>query len=159
MTRRFVWIVLGALILAVLAGGYAWYRNYVAEQLGLALNNWILARTAEGYRIDANIAPEFGGVTTVARQLSDVAIVAPGDAWTLRINRLDVFVSPLNPFGVEFQPDGRVAFAYTVADDDYLLTNDFREGAAGFSYDREGQITSAYLRQSGSRLDGPISVD
>ncbi len=45
-----------------LSGGYAWYRSYVAQQLGLALNNWILARTAEGYRIDADIAPESGNL-------------------------------------------------------------------------------------------------
>jgi Uncharacterized protein conserved in bacteria (DUF2125) len=158
-TRRVIWIVIVVLLLAALSGGYAWYRSYVAEQLSLALNDWILARTAEGYRIDADIAPESGNLTAVTQRVSDITVAAPGDAWTLRLHNLDILVSPLSPLSVEFQPDGRVEFGYTVAGENYLLTNEFRDGAAGFSYDRESRITGAYLHEFGARLDGQISVD
>jgi hypothetical protein len=158
-TRKITWLVIAVLLLAALSGGYAWYRSYVAQQLGLALNNWILARTAEGYGIAADIAPESGSLTAVTRRLSDVTIAAPGFAWTLQLRNLDVLVSPLSPFSVKFQADGWAELGYTVGEENYLLTNDFHNGGAGFSYDREGRITAAYLRESGARLHGPISMD
>ncbi len=158
-SRKITWLVVAALLLAALSGGYAWYRSYVAQQLGIALNNWILARTTEGYGIAADIAPESGTLTAVTRRLSDVTIAAPGFAWTLQLRNLDILVSPLSPFSVEFQADGWAELGYTVGEENYLLTNDFHNGAAGFSYDREGRITVAYLRESGARLDGPISMD
>ena len=158
-SRKITWLVIAVLLLAALSGGYAWYRSYVAQQLGLALNNWILARTAEGYRIDADIAPESGNLATVMRGLSDVTISAPGDAWVLQVPEIYVSVSPLNPFSVKFAPDKRLEFRYTVADDNYVFTNDFREGWAGFSYDHNNQITEAYITQFWSRLNGPIGIN
>ncbi|HEY7689553.1 MAG TPA: DUF2125 domain-containing protein [Dongiaceae bacterium] len=156
-SRRFVWTAALVLLLAALAGGYVCYRSYVAGQLTIAINNWILARTAEGYRIDADIRPESGGLSAVSQRLSNVVVAAPGDLWMLRMNGLDISISPLNPFDVKFLSDGNTELTYTVADEIYILTS--RLSAAGFSYDREGQFTAAYLQQIKSRLDGPVRVD
>ena len=158
-SRRFVRFAIAALLFAIPAGSYAWYRSYVAQQLAASLNNWILARTAEGYRIDADIAPESGGIATVARTLSNVAVGAPGDAWDLSLPRLDISVGTLSPFGVDFRPEGKLQLHYTVGDQDFTLTNDFVEARAGFSYDTDGAITSAHVSQSSSRLDGAVGID
>src|SRR5215510_4761538 len=158
-TRRVIWTVLGVLLLAAASGGYAWYRSYVAEQLGLTLNNWILARTAEGYRIDADIAPESGGIATVARTLSNVAVGAPGNAWELSLPRLDISVGILNPFAVDFRPQGKLQLHYTVGDQDFALTNEFADARAGFSFGADGAIARGHVNQSLARLDGAVSVD
>src|SRR5262245_17525991 len=158
-TRRVVWIIIGLLALAALAGGYAWYRSYVAAQLGLALNNWILARTAEGYRIDADITPEPGDLVTVSRRLRNVAIVAPGGDWNLGVPQLDVSVGTFTPSSVDFHPRGRLELHYTVADQDFVLANEFAEADAGFTYDTAGAVIAAYITQSRSRFDGALGAD
>jgi len=161
MTRRFrlTWLAIAVALLAALAGGYAWYRSYVAEQLGLALNNWILARTAEGYRIDADIAPESGNWLAATRTLSDVTIAAPRDDWDIRLPSLDIQVDAWNPFKVQFHPGGRADVRYSVADVEHRIASTILGGSAGFTYDTSGQATSAYVDELSSSFEGPVDFE
>jgi len=154
--RRLIWLAVAVLLLAALAGGYAWYRSYVAQQLGAALNNWILARTAEGYRIDGDIAPESGNWLTAIRRLSAITIAAPDDDWEIRIPSLDIHVDTWNPFKVELHPEARIDVRYTVADTEHRIANTILGGWAGFTYDTSGQITSVYIDEISSRFEGSV---
>ncbi len=159
LSRKIAWLTVAVLLLAALSGGYAWYRSYVAQQLGIALNNWILARTAEGYRIDADIAPETGGWLTAVQRLSDVAIAAPRDDWEIRLPALSISVATLDPFTVDFIPHPSFDLRYTVADAEYRIAGAIRRGTLGFTYDTSGQANSAFVRDLSGTFEGAVGLD
>jgi hypothetical protein len=111
-SRKIAWLTVAAVLLVALAGGYAWYRGYVAQQLSVILNNWILARTTEGYSIDADIGPDSGNWLVATQRLDNIVMTAPHDAWSLKLPALAIDVGALNPFRIAFRPEGRADIGY-----------------------------------------------
>jgi hypothetical protein len=153
------WLVIAVLLLAALAAGGVWYRGYVAQQLSASLNNWILARTAEGYRVDADIAPESGGWLTAMQPLSDVTIGAPRGDWEVKLPSLSINVATWNPFRVEFVPARDIDLRYTVADEEHRIRGAIRSGRFGFNYDTGGQARSAFIRDLSGKFDSGVGLD
>jgi hypothetical protein len=153
------WIIGGIVVaLAVSAGGFAWYRDYVSRQLGVSVANWIRQRHAEGYVIDADIAPAGGSLATVVQQLDNAVITAPGNAWELRLPRLAIAVDTWDPFGVDLAFYGQSELRFDGRGQPREFTATFDRDMAGFRYATNGQITSAHLFLIGATLRGPIGV-
>lgn len=158
-SRKITWLVIAVLLLAAPCGGYAWYRSYVAQQLAVSLNNWILARIAEGYRIDAEVGSESGGWLTAVQPLTNVAIAAPRDDWEIRLPVLAIAVETLNPFKVNFTPEPSFDLRYTVADVEYGIAGAIRKGTLGFTYDTSGQLNSVFVRSLSGKVEGAVDLD
>ena len=158
-SRKIAWLTVAVLSILALQLGYAWYRGYVAQQLGLNVNNWILARTAEGYSIDADFAQESGNWLTVSQSLDNIIIAAPRDAWDLKVVSLSINVDTTNPFKVTLVPAPTLELRYRVADDEYRMTGAIRRGNLGFTYGTDGQARSIFIRDFSGKLSGPIDLD
>jgi hypothetical protein len=158
-SRKITWLTVTVLLILALQAGYAWYRGYVAQQLGLNVNNWILARTAEGYSIDADFARESGNWLTVSQTLDNIIIAAPRDDWDLKVASLSINVDTTNPFKVTFVPAPALELRYTVADDEYRMTGAIRRGNLGFTYGTDGQARSVFIQDFSGKLSGPMELD
>ena len=158
-SRKVAWLTVAVLSILALQLGYAGYRGYVAQQLGRNVNNWILARTAEGYSINADFARESGNWLTVSQSLDSIIIAAPRDDWDLKVDSLSINVDTTNPFRVTFVPAPTLELRYTVADDEYRMTGAIRRGSLGFTYGTDGQARSIFIQDFSGKLSGPIDLD
>jgi len=162
MSRRslkIAWLTVAVLLILALQVGYACYRGYVAQQLGLNVNNWILARTAEGYSIDADFAGESGNWLTVSQSLDNIIITAPREDWELKVAGLSINVDTTNPFKVTFVPAPTLELRYTMADDEYRMTGAIRRGNLGFTYGTDGQARSIFIQDFSGKVSGPIGLN